>query len=986
MNRRKKVITRLMSICFFLLLSAGHAGVLSYWQQSVLYRMEVSLDPENHLLTGESVITYKNNSPDTLDRIYMHLYPNAFQEGSVKHREFQHQHYPGGISSDNPSYIEIKSLKITGKGISSSTFKVEDTILSAFLPAALVPDDSITIKLSWDHKVRERMGRMGYLENQYDFAQWYPKLVVYDESGWHNIPFHAIGEFYGEFGQYHVTIDVPGEYIVGATGVVAEGNPGWESVMVDTIPPFSDWLTSLEETDKDTLTRRTVTFHAENVHDFAWITSPTFVYEHGVWGGIDVHVLFNTSVGEKWTKVVRERSERALEWLTDKVGPYPYPQVTVTHAMRGGGMEYPMLVMNGNESEGLILHEIGHIWFYGILANNEVNEPWLDEGFATFQTRSYLENRYPPYGIDFKSSNRYRKYQQSYWKFNSMSEREQWKSIGFIISGFNKPIATKSYLSTDYSTYRQNAYTKPSLMLQSLQYMLGEEVFTNAMNVYYQRWKFKHINKKRFQNVFEEVSGEDLDWFFDLWLHTTFYNDYAIRKWKWKRLENEDYEVSLTIVNKGDMFFPLDIDVLLSDGEKFRTHWSNHSWRWEDNFTFTVPGKPNKIILDPDNKTLDVNLLNNQSGFPRYQIYFNWPGLDYKPRDAYSLTWNPIFWYHETDGFKPGISIVRAYEHKDRLALSFTAGTKSGEIHGKLQYRRSLWFLLPSLELSLHGYHLEGVQGTGADLYTHWNEHYNIPPEHNLNFGFYVTSADNSGYTDLYEFGIITLFYGRYRISANVHNLSTNFTFDISSVPDGMSDWSFGRLISQLELSGNMSDFQVSARLIGGYMQSGKGGVPAQEKFTVHGAGSGDYFSKPYLRHPSSFYQLKIKNDDFVRNHFHLYGDANLRGYYQHGFAGAENLLTGSIEVSRPVPVPVFDLTVRTFFDGGWLWSESDKLEGDLLMDSGFGFAVQRTVFETNLKLRIDFPVWLNYQNNPGENEIGQVDLSRWVIGFDVGL
>lgn len=473
--------------------------------------MEVSLDPEEHLLTGESSIIYVNHSPDTLRRIYMHLYPNAFQEGSVKHREFQRVRYSGGISEDNPSYVKMNRFQIEGPGDTvSSEFKVEDTILSAPLGSPLFPGDSIVITLDWEHKVRKRAGRMGYFGGQYDLAQWYPKMVVYDERGWHNHPFHAIGEFYGEFGNYRVSIDLPAEYIVGASGVVVDGDPGWEAVTVDTAVEFSEWVTALDTLEFDTTARRSVTFRAENVHDFAWVASPTYVYEHGSWGGIDVHVLFNKSVGSRWSQVVRERTERALEWLSTRFGPYPYPQVTVTHAMRGGGMEYPMLVMNGSESEGLILHEVGHIWFYGILGNNEVDEPWLDEGFTTFQTRWYLENRYPPYGIDFDHSRRFSDFQKRHWTFASASERDQWSAIRFMTGSHNSPIATKSYLSPGYSVYRQNAYTKPSLMLDCLRYVLGDETFEAAMQTYYTRWKLKHPNEHRFRQVMEEVSGQDL--------------------------------------------------------------------------------------------------------------------------------------------------------------------------------------------------------------------------------------------------------------------------------------------------------------------------------------------------------------------------------------------------------------------------------------------------------------------------------------------
>ena len=969
----------------FLLLPFVTSGILlgnysGYWQQFVHYRMNVFLDPEEHLLAGESEITYVNHSPDTLDCICLHLYPNAFQEGSVKHREYQRAHYSGGISKDNPSYIDIKHFKVySATDDTSAEFNVDDTILKAPLSFLIFPGDTITIKIVWDHKIRKSLGRAGYTGDQYDMAQWYPKIVVYDEKGWHDIPFHAIGEFYGEFGTFDVTIDVPARYVVGATGVVVSGDPGWELVAVDTSVAFSEWIDGRDSITVDTTARREVTFHAENVHDFAWVTSPKLVYEHGEWRDIDVHVLYNLSVGEKWTKVVRERSERALEWLSTKFGFYPYPQVTITQSLRGGGMEYPMLVMNGSESEGLILHEIGHIWFYGILANNEVDEAWLDEGFTTFQTRWYLETRYPPYGIDFDHSH-HTNFQEIFWSFSSRSDRDQWRAIDLMTRSHNRPIATISYLSEGYNVYRQNAYTKASLMLQSLQYVLGKETFDKVMQTYFTRWKLKHVNEKQFRDVAKEVSGQDLDWFFDQWLHKSFYTDYALKKWTKKQLTDGNYEVTLDIVNRGMMQYPLDIDIVLENGDYFRTRWNNFLYRWKDEFKFTVPMEPKKIILDPDNQTLDIDLTNNYSGLPPHRICFDWPGMNYNPRSAYVVRWRPVLQYHEKDGFKPGIYLNRMYGPWSKLSVIVTAGIKSGNVKGDVRYSNSLRTISPSLRYAISGYNLEGVRGGGVNIGYTWSRWYEYPPTHSVNVGFYITDAFDTLYTDLFEEGATIVLYTEYGMSAHLGKFGGEWTFSLSSAPAGISDWSFGRLTSKLNLHTEIAGFRIASRTFGGTMSHNQEGIPGQEKFTIQGAGAGDWFAKPYLRHPSSFYGVET-----LRNHFHLYGDANLRGYYNHSFEGAEKVVTQIVEVTRKLPIPTINLKGRLFFDVGMVWSKADQLKGDVLMDGGFGFSLHKNIQGFDLKLRIDFPIWLNY-TDVDTDTIKAINFNRWLFGFDLGL
>ncbi|HIA86655.1 MAG TPA: hypothetical protein EYO08_06205, partial [Candidatus Marinimicrobia bacterium] len=968
-----KEVNLFSAFILLLLLSISLKAEENYWQQWVHYGMEVSLDTAEHSLSGTSNITYVNKSPDSLHRIYMHLYPNAFQVGSVKYREYKRGHYSGGISEDKPSFIRIDRFDIqNGDTTVPIEVKIDDTILEAELPSPLSPGDTLTFELDWVHQVREHNDRAGYKDDQYDFAQWYPKMVVYDKHGWQNIPFHAIGEFYGEFGTYDVKIDVPGGYIVGASGVVTDGDPGWSAVAVDTSIELDEWLESREESTTDSAVRRLVTFHAEQVHDFAWITSPNFLYESGEWNGIDIHVLYDSEKGRDWTKEVVKRGERVLEWLTTKFGEYPYPQVTITHAMIGGGMEYPMLVMNGSSSEGLIAHEIGHIWFYGILGNNEHEEAWLDEGFTTFQTGWYMMNQYPPDGHGGSGNDLFGKmmFLQKLLTSNSLVESAQWDVARFVTSGYNTPIAGSSRKSPGYSVYGYNAYSKPAMMLYNLRGYLGEERFLSAMQSYYDQWKLKHPDEERFRTAMREATGEDLDWFFDQWLHEAGYADYALTGWKSKRLASGEYEVTASILNKGTMAYPLDVEVELANGESYRPErWTNFTNRWKDDYTFTVPVRPKRITLDPDDWILDVDRRDNSSGFTPYRFTLQMNPTPGSPREAYLITAFPrLVWYHPLDGWKPGLSMGRSYGFWTSQVMSVSYGVQSQEFFWRFRSNHDLRSILPGLKLKWRLSELEGVRGAGIQADYSGSKLYGYPPNYSFSGGYKITVADSTGYTDLYEAGKVGLLFGRFEASVNLGDFGGGFSVDLASSGGSVSDWDFSRLIVETKLRGSWEKIGVAMRFLAGGTSYGENGIPGQEKFTVQSAGAGDYFQWSHLRHRD------ILNG--FRDNFHIYGDANLRGYYAHGFEGAESIVTGSLEASYKL---LSFLKFRTFFDGGWLWSESDGFEGDLLMDAGIGFSVGPD-FNFNgsqIGFRIDFPFWLSEPMAGKES----IDLSRWVIG-----
>ncbi len=347
-----------------------------------------------------------NNSPDTLHELFVHQYLNAFRPGSKWSAADARENRVRFQSLRDPDfgYERFTSAPtVNGTAVAVDYPGAPDSTVAHFrLPRPLVPHDSLVVRFEWDARpstVTRRQGRRG---RTYDFAQWFPKVAVYDRGGWEPNPLVPAGELYGEFGTYDVTMVVRDDQILASTGVPVSGDPGWARVS-RTGPPY---LAANAYRDVEAAPAvqvppgyRAVRFVAENVHHFAWSASPDYRYEGGVyvrsvarthfatWDTVGVHVLMKPGDDTIWGggRAV-ERTIVALKWLESIWGPYGYPQLTNVHRLDPGGTEFPMMIMDGSASQGLILHEAGHVFTYGILGNNEWRSGWLDEGLTTFQT------------------------------------------------------------------------------------------------------------------------------------------------------------------------------------------------------------------------------------------------------------------------------------------------------------------------------------------------------------------------------------------------------------------------------------------------------------------------------------------------------------------------------------------------------------------------------------------------------------------------
>jgi hypothetical protein len=957
-----------------------------YWQQSVNYEMSVVLIDSVRQLACSSIITYKNNSPDELNDLYFHLYPNAFQLGSVKSRD-----YLNGYGSDSravyfsdgldgyESKIHIREFTVAkNQEIVLDDYKIDDTVLRAYLKTPLLPGEEVRIDIEWNHHVGGMVERAGYYEGQYNMAQWYPKIAAYDHKGWHAEPFHAQGEFYGEFGRFDVEFQVPEKFIVGASGVVKSGDPGWELVRVDTSADFEDWFEVFEDNyqEPDLTKNRKVRFVAENVHDFAWVASPNFLYEHDIYDGIDVHVLYNRINANDWNRVVRKRSVRALKWLNEKFGKYTYPQITNTDRLKSGGMEYPMLIMDGSDRESLIVHEIGHIWFYGILGNNEIDEAWIDEGFTTAQTRDYMMDRYGPIGFDWQSDDWSDSYQRKFWTFNNKLHKDQWRAIKYIVSGYDEPISRKSYLFKNSSSYRQNAYTKPSLMLNELKYILGDSLYYKSIQYFYDTWKQKHVNEEKFVESVEKITKRDLAWFFDPWLHDTRVLDYEISSWKNKKNEGGSYDISVDIKNLGNRHMPLLVETEFYDGTSDRRWWNNYDWNIKDTFLYSVPSKPKRVTLDPDVQTLDVDYRNNSTNLD-YKIVFDWPGMNYEPRDKILYRWLPSLFYNEPDSYSPGLHFQRSYGNWEKQSFRFNYATKKNFADNKNNF---YWYYSGSfkpvhsfknLKLNLKAFNLPGLSETNVELEKiKYNDAYKKKPKQTYKIGVYHQFSIDTFRTNLYESGDISAFY----IKNNIDYNYVSHSFELVSSISPSSDWGFTKIsfMSDVKKSKTLRSENI-LRSIFGFTNSGFRGrfflgkvwtasiaAPRQISFNPAGNSSSSMYEKSYLRGVDSFFGLNGFNAAY-----HLPSDGNIRALLNRDAIKTDVISSISAEVyflNKKVNVDGFfeeriiNSEIALFSDVG-LFQAGGEMKS--VASFGLGFRFSGKFFNKPLYLRVDCPLIL---------------------------
>lgn len=583
-----------------------------YWQQSIKYQMEVELNVENHRMVGTQNIEYTNNSPDELEKLYMHLYFNAFQPGSMMDARSRTIEDPDSrvgdrivaLDENEIGYHKIDELTVGGIKIEPT---IDGTLMTIPLEKSIQPGETVNLSLKFNSQVPVQIRRSGRNNAEgvaYSMAQWYPKMAEYDRDGWMLDPY--VGrEFHGVWGDFDVKITLDSSFVVGGTGYLQ--NPE----QIGHGYPLKG--KELNRPDGDQLTWH---FIAPKVHDFAWAADPDYVHDVlPMEGGPELHFFYknDSNIADNWSKL-QPFTAHSFAVMNATFGEYPYEQYSVIQG-GDGGMEYPMatLISGTGSFGGLVsvtVHESIHSWYYGLLATNEAKYPWMDEGFTQFAQYVVLDSIF--------NRNMLNPHIRAYQTYLSLARGDN-----------SEPMTTHADFYHRNRTYGINSYYKGSTFLQQLAYIVGDSTFYPAMRKYYYTWRFKHPTPDDFKRIMEKESNVELDWYFNLFLQTDKTIDYQVSSLKevkgktilrLDRIEQlpmpVEFVVELEDGSSDRYYIPLNIMRGGKDFRGFGEVTSCKPWPWtHPTYELEIPYKTKDIKglrLDPDARVADLDPSNNE--------------------------------------------------------------------------------------------------------------------------------------------------------------------------------------------------------------------------------------------------------------------------------------------------------------------------------------------------------------------------------------
>lgn len=570
------------------------------------YSIDVRLDHAARTLAGRETIRWRNISSATATEVQFHLYWNAWRNAeSTWMRERRLAGNREATQADEWGSCDVTTIRVAGVDLTSSKRFIapddgnaaDQTVMSVPLPAPVAPNESVEIEIIWTSKIPRPFARTGYVGGYYFMAQWFPKIGVLEDAGWNTHQFHAATEFYADFGTYDVRLTVPAGWIVGASG---------------------------RETSKANNADGTTThaYHGEDIHDFAWTTSPDFLearqaFEHPTLPRVEMRLLLQPEhAGQEQRHF--DATVACLKYYGEWFGAYPYGYVTIVdpaYQSGSGGMEYPTLFTAGSrwiapravtQPEGVTVHEAGHQFWYGIVASNEFEHAWLDEGLNTFSTARTIERAFNP-----------NYYAQRYfggfipWVFYDVKVRRD--TNGNRLSGYRVVAEADAQATPTFRYWPASAsgitYNKTALWLNTLENHLGWETLRKGMSAYFHRWKFRHPTPDDFFQALNEASGQDLAWFFNEVYRGSNTFDYGLHEFTSQKV-GDTFRTIVVARRFGEAFFPVDVVTTFRGGAQVQERWDGRDRRRI--YVYERPQQAVMTQVDPDRVLLlDVNYTNN---------------------------------------------------------------------------------------------------------------------------------------------------------------------------------------------------------------------------------------------------------------------------------------------------------------------------------------------------------------------------------------
>ncbi len=679
------------------------------WEQEVNYKLDVTLQDDNRTIEGSIEIEYINNSPDSLRVIYLKAFPNAIQKDSYadKKRRMTNNYSFAKLKPEEEGSLELFEIS---ERINYRSISVDNSIIKIDLEQALAASD--TLNLAFNFKTilpsPDNM-RMGYERAVVKAVYWYPQVCVYDRKlGWVNSQYLGWGESYGDFGSFEVSITAPEDQIVAASGICVNE----KEVLPDSLRELYDIKNFMKPKGEwpifnfDENKTKTWKYVANKVNDFAFTTSNNWCIDSDSINGVEVIAYPLRNKAHGWESAVRLGKE-AIETFSEYFYPYQWPVIRICDAF--GGMEYPMITnctMQGpSPSYSMLLyHEIGHQWFMGQVGSNQVDRPFLDEGFTTHMEHVIMEKYYGRKG----NYNRFKTWYQRKFSpdFENRNVRGFSPMMQLIKSDYDKPLSFSYDQGEEYWTHRVSAYYKSAAMHYSLRSIFGDSLYFSAMHHYCDKWFFHHPYEEDFTMAMEEATGLELDNYLQQWYYSRKKLDYVFAG-KSKSTNGHDYVHTIKLENKGELVSPIDIAIIWQQGDTtFYTAapegmdyakpgnillpvW-NQFRRLDKKYEFKVKAKRDiqKVVIDPYNLLIDVNRLNNSSGFlPPIEFRLDNMKYDRMPVNEYALRWRPDLWYSETGGLQLGVHSHGSYLEIDkRFSLDFRLSTKNARPEIDLKY------------------------------------------------------------------------------------------------------------------------------------------------------------------------------------------------------------------------------------------------------------------------------------------------------------